>query len=53
MNPGNELKDLVRLCRENNSTAQEKLYKLFYCQAMIANVCGNDYVNKYTELPKK
>ncbi len=37
MNPGNELKDLVRLCRENNSTAQEKLYKLFYCPMM--NVC--------------
>jgi hypothetical protein len=29
------------------------LYKLFSSQAMIANVCGNDYVNKYTELPKK
>ena len=37
MNPGNELKDLVRLCRENNSTAQEKLYKLFYGSMM--NVC--------------
>ena len=37
MNPGNELKDLVRLCRENNSTAQEKLYKLFYGPMM--NVC--------------
>ncbi len=37
MNPGNELKDLVRLCRENNSTAQEKLYKSFY--GVMMNVC--------------
>lgn len=37
MNPSKELKDLIRLCRENNSTAQEKLYKLFYGAMM--NVC--------------
>ncbi|MEI6123357.1 MAG: sigma-70 family RNA polymerase sigma factor [Bacteroidota bacterium] len=37
MNPGKELKDLVKLCRENNSTAQEKVYKLFYGTMM--NVC--------------
>jgi RNA polymerase sigma factor (sigma-70 family) len=37
MNSGKELKDLVKLCRDNNSAAQEKLYKLFYGSMM--NVC--------------
>jgi RNA polymerase sigma-70 factor (ECF subfamily) len=37
MNSGNELKDIVKLCREGNSAAQEKLYKLYYGSMM--NVC--------------
>jgi RNA polymerase sigma factor (sigma-70 family) len=37
MNSGKELKDLVKLCRDGNSAAQEKLYKMFYGSMM--NVC--------------
>jgi RNA polymerase sigma factor (sigma-70 family) len=37
MNSGKELKDLIRLCREGNSAAQEKLYKMFYGSMM--NIC--------------
>ncbi len=37
MNPGKELKDVIKLCREGNSYAQEKLYKMFYGAMM--NIC--------------
>jgi RNA polymerase sigma factor (sigma-70 family) len=37
MNSGKELKDLVKSCRDGNSAAQEKLYKMFYGSMM--NVC--------------
>jgi len=37
MNPGKELKDLIKLCREGNSGAQEKLYKMYYGPMM--NIC--------------
>ena len=37
MNPGKELKDVIKLCREGNSLAQEKLYKMFYGAMM--NIC--------------
>jgi RNA polymerase sigma factor (sigma-70 family) len=37
MNSGNELKDLLKLCRDGNSAAQEKLYKMYYGSMM--NVC--------------
>lgn len=37
MKPGKELKEIVDLCRENNSAAQEKLYKMFY--AAMMNIC--------------
>jgi RNA polymerase sigma factor (sigma-70 family) len=37
MNSGNDLKDLLKLCRDGNSAAQEKLYKMYYGSMM--NVC--------------
>jgi RNA polymerase sigma factor (sigma-70 family) len=37
MIPGKELKDVIKLCREGNSHAQEKLYKMFYGPMM--NIC--------------
>jgi RNA polymerase sigma factor (sigma-70 family) len=37
MNSGKELKDLLKLCRDGNSAAQEKLYKMYYGSMM--NVC--------------
>lgn len=37
MKPGNELKEVVQLCREGNSCAQEKLYKMYYGAMM--NIC--------------
>ncbi len=37
MYSGKELRDVVKLCREGNSAAQEKLYKEFYGSMM--NIC--------------
>lgn len=37
MNPGKELKEVLKLCREGNSHAQEKLYKMYYGAMM--NIC--------------
>jgi RNA polymerase sigma factor (sigma-70 family) len=37
MDSGKELKDLIRRCRDGNSAAQEKLYKMYYGSMM--NVC--------------
>lgn len=37
MNSGKELKEVIKLCREGDSRAQEKLYKMFYGAMM--NIC--------------
>ncbi len=37
MNPGKDLKEMIKLCREGNSFAQEKLYKMYYGAMM--NIC--------------
>lgn len=37
MYSGKELRDLVKLCRDGNSAAQEKVYKMYYGSCM--NIC--------------
>lgn len=37
MNPGKDLKELIKLCKEGSSVAQEKLYKMYY--GCMMNVC--------------
>lgn len=44
MKSGKELKDLIRLCKEGNSIAQERIYKMYYGSMM--NVCL-----RYTKSP--